>query len=805
MTFPATRFDRMLRPAPRAAGRLRALAPALAVLVALTASAAEDAGNAAVRAQALTAEATAAMRDHRLEAARAHYLAAIAADPAFVPARDGLREVEAVLAGQPAAATAGPVPTAVREQLALVEASAAIERAELLARAGRVAAGREALALARERLTPLAHRGSADQDLARVQTLLDDLTVRDVDQEGVSAARARDAARAGAEAATAQAERVRRGSFAEQVDRIEATRRRGHVDLALAQCRRLVRDYPGEPRAETLYSELLDLAHGLRRRQFDDQQHELRQQVMERLHDSLIPSGYDGLPIYPPGWLQRHEARIDIGQETVAYEPWQEQILDRLAGRITVDFENLAIEEALGFVAKQAGFNLVVDPAVYANGGKLVTLRAADIRLDYTLNWLARLADTSWVVAKGAVYFGGQQQEEAALAVYDLSHLVRAPYDQPGYTIGFNQGSGGQGGANIFEQATDATGAQVSPEDMVDTIKTAISPAIWAEPGNGIDIRGNILYVTAPKRVHRLLAEFIREQGNARNLAVHVAAKWLTLTDTYLEEIGVNWGTATNLLRIGSPALPPNGARHGTQQSDSVGTVANVLPSTSIQVQPATAGSGLNLSGLFLDRVQLSAVFSAVERKTDSRVLASPELTTLNGVRSNAFFGTQYAYIADYEVVSSNLDPVIEVLTIGASLDIKPYISADRKFVTMEFRPVLADVQFFTELISAPRIVSSGDNNGGGVIGFFAYPIELPNILMREVSTTVVIPDRGTLLVGGFGAYTDESSSAKVPFLGHIPYLGRLFGTRGRYSQRSRLYLLATVDIINYQEAEEHL
>lgn len=810
MTSPVTASARAPGPALRAWASARPLASALVALLALTAGAAEDGRPAPVRADVLVAEAAAALRDHRFEAARERYRQALAIDPASASARDGLREVEALIAGMADPATARPAPEAVREQLALVEARSAIERAELLARAGRVAAAREALALARERLTPLTHRGTADADLARVQTLLDELTVRDVDRERTAAGVAREDARVRAEAAAGHSERMRRGSFDEVVDRIQATRRRGHVDLALAQCRRLLRDHPGEPRAEALYSELLAQAHDLRRRQFDEQQQELREQVMERLHASLIPSGWDGQPIYPPDWLQRHQGRIEIGTDAVAYEPWQEQILDRLAGRITVDFENLAIEEALAFVAAQAGFNLVVDPSVYVNGGKLVNLRAADIRLDYCLNWLSRLAGTTWVVANGAVYFGGQQQEEPVFAVYDLAHLVRAPYDQPGYTIGFGTDAGGAGGAaNIFAPAAEAgAGEQVSPEDVVDTIKTVISPTTWTEAGNGIEIRGNILYVTAPKRVHHLLDEFLREQGNARSLEVHVAAKWLTVSDTYLEEIGVNWGGATNLLRIGTPPQQvPFGVRSRSQTSDTFGNVVNVLPSAAV-VPPA--GSGLNLSSLLLDRLQVSAVLSAVEQKGAGRILASPELTTHNGVRSNCFFGSQYAYISDYESVNRNLDPVVDVLTIGSSLDVKPYVSADRKYVTMEFRQALADVQFFTEFIVAPRInPNAGVDVDGNVVdlilGLGTFPIELPNIFIREVSTTLVIPDRGSRLVGGFGQYIDQSASAKVPFLGHIPYLGRLFGTRGRYSQRSHLYLLATVDIINYQEAEEHL
>jgi type II secretory pathway component GspD/PulD (secretin) len=68
-----------------------------------------------------------------------------------------------------------------------------------------------------------------------------------------------------------------------------------------------------------------------------------------------------------------------------------------------------------------------------------------------------------------------------------------------------------------------------------------------------------------------------------------------------------------------------------------------------------------------------------------------------------------------------------------------------------------------------------------------------------------MIPDGGTVLVGGFGAHIEQQMSAKIPFLGHIPFLGRLFGKRGRYSDRSQLYLLTTVHIINYEELEAKL
>ena len=81
----------------------------------------------------------------------------------------------------------------------------------------------------------------------------------------------------------------------------------------------------------------------------------------------------------------------------------------------------------------------------------------------------------------------------------------------------------------------------------------------------------------------------------------------------------------------------------------------------------------------------------------------------------------------------------------------------------------------------------------------------MPNTAVRSAATTVTIPDRGSLLVGGFGKVIDERLSAGVPYLSDIPYLGRLFGTRARGSERSDLYLLTTVTIISYDELETAL
>ena len=758
---------------------------------------------ATVAADALVREADAAVAAGTWDHARRLYAQALLQDQAHAGALAGLARVQAIQTGT---GDRGAVDVAVvQQQLRVVEAGAAVARAELLARQGQPEAARSALDQARGLLVGIDARTDVSADVDRIARLIQELQP----QVGVTAQQEAAAQRADARA-SAEAEVIARDQrvhtvFAERIERVRAQQRRLLLEIALNEARALTRDFPGESAAEALYEEILTQVHRQRTADITELRDDRLREVHRRIEESLIPVGWDAQPIYPIDWLERHHDTLVFNGASAAVEPWEEQLADRLAQRVSLIFEEVPIDEALAVLAKQGQFNLVVDPTVYATGSLPITLRVTDMRIDSLLNWLAQMSTKTWVLNKGAVYFGGETDQARVLAVYDIAAIVRAPYDQPGYTIGFSaagaSGGGQGGGFSLFEPAADS-GTALAPEDVVDLIQQSVSPATWDDASNAIEIRANQLYITAPRRVHGLIQEFIRSQANANALAVHVAARWLTINDTALEEIGVNWGASQNLISAGG-LVPPPGATGSNATSTWTANALHRLPSVSVPIQPATDGTGLNLSFLRLGNPQISAVFTAVERKAQSRILARPELITLNGVRGNVFTGTQYAYIADYEVVNNNLDPVIEVLTIGASLDIKPYISADRKYVTMEFRPALASVSFFVELITAPRIIGNGE--AGVVVLDLSFPIELPNVRLDEVSTTVQIPDGGGLVVGGFQNITDEAVSSKVPFLGHIPFLGRLFGVRGRYHQREKIFLLAHVRIIDYQEAEDHL
>ena len=202
----------------------------------------------------------------------------------------------------------------------------------------------------------------------------------------------------------------------------------------------------------------------------------------------------------------------------------------------------------------------------------------------------------------------------------------------------------------------------------------------------------------------------------------------------------------------------------------------------------------------FLGQDQVNALFSAAEEENDAQILQHPAITCFNGQRAHATFMNQYAYISDYEVVNNNLDPTISVLTYGDMIDVKPYVSADRKYITMEIRPSSVNLDgVFVELISAPRVIGTGDIV---VTPPLPYPIELPNVLVRTLRSTVMLPDKGSLLIGGFNRTLRQRVHTGIPFLSHIPFLGRLFSRNGSYDENRKLFFLLNAEIIDLGERE---
>ena len=708
------------------------------------------------------------------------------------------------------AAGRGPRPQPpVLADWARAEIRQARSRAELMARAGRPADAVEQLEVVRQalRVRGLDADPEVAGDLAAVETALAGYRHEQKEAAVLRSGAERERLLAEAAERAAGAAGSAAGTRQARLERIADLRAHGHRELALAECRVLVDRFPDDREVGALYRDLLADAHRGRKTDYDTRAEELKQELSERLGRELLPSGFDGMPAYPSDWAtrKRNASRLEDDER----EPeWKSALRDSLRGRTSLDVEGQNGIDVLTALAASAHLNLVIDPELVAGQERTVTLHAPNISVENALVWICQVMETRWSMTRGAIWVGSDQGEEPTLSVYDIATLIYHGLDQPGRSLALGGGAGAGGGAGgaIGNAAFTADTEQVvppTPEEVVDLIKASVTPDAWNDERHGITIRGTTLYITAPADSHRLLREFIRAQEANANLMVKVDTRWLTIADSYLEEIGVDWNVGSLLAFPGFAS----GISRQNANSTFVGSTNNVLPGVAVSSTQPMRSTGLNLQIGMIGPTQISAVLYAAERNLRSRILGSPSVTTLNGVRANVFVGNQSAYISDYEISSGNFDPVVSTISTGAMLDVKPFVSADRKYVTMDFRPAITSVQLWTDYITAVRTGGTfvGPDGAAPISDLVTYPIELPNLTVREAATTLTIPDRGSALIGGFDKAIDQTAEARVPFLGDIPYLGRLFGRRGRYSDREKRNQLAPITINSNDEQEAKL
>jgi type II secretory pathway component GspD/PulD (secretin) len=96
---------------------------------------------------------------------------------------------------------------------------------------------------------------------------------------------------------------------------------------------------------------------------------------------------------------------------------------------------------------------------------------------------------------------------------------------------------------------------------------------------------------------------------------------------------------------------------------------------------------------------------------------------------------------------------------------------------------------------------TTGSAAGNTVTNF----ITLPTVATEQLSTTVGVPDRGVVIVGGLTSGSREQHEAGVPILSKIPILKRLFSAEGQSTERSTLFVMAKPQIVMYGQpgAEE--
>jgi len=208
----------------------------------------------------------------------------------------------------------------------------------------------------------------------------------------------------------------------------------------------------------------------------------------------------------------------------------------------------------------------------------------------------------------------------------------------------------------------------------------------------------------------------------------------------------------------------------------------------------------------FLDDVQVDLLVQSTQADQRNAVLTAPRLTLLNGQQSAITVGTVINFIAGYTQGTGTATgaPIVSSFTSGIVMTIEAVASADRRYVSMTI------VFEQNELIglngqSYQQGVAGAGGTGSSGSATVTNNISLPVYRTNAISTSVSVPDRGTVMLGGQKTQTDYEVEVGVPVLSKIPVVNRFFTNRVNSKAEQNLLLLLRPEIVMLRESEDLL
>ena len=224
--------------------------------------------------------------------------------------------------------------------------------------------------------------------------------------------------------------------------------------------------------------------------------------------------------------------------------------------------------------------------------------------------------------------------------------------------------------------------------------------------------------------------------------------------------------------------------------------------------QILTGGLAAATTGFsYMDDIQVDLLIKATQADQRNVVLTAPRLTLMNGQRSFITIAKQIAYISNVIPIvgdaSTSFQPVPNYVQDGFVLDIEGVVSADRRYVTMTVHFDTSTLLGFESATVSGAVGGTGQVGGRGTES--TATIQLPQMQVQSIRTTVSVPDKGTILMGGQRRFTEVELESGVPVLSKIPIVNRFFTNRIDSQNELTLVMLMRPEIVIQSENEDLL
>ena len=472
--------------------------------------------------------------------------------------------------------------------------------------------------------------------------------------------------------------------------------------------------------------------------------------------------------------------------------------------RVNISLRNLNLDRILQFVTQQVNF-------AYDVGGDAVTIQPSDS-------------------------LGGSSTTVTEFFPISRATVIRL--------TGFRDGGGISSGPVDPFAAPSSGSSGPSQNDEVEALQSFFQSAgvNFDTSGASLAFDGEQLIVTQTRRNLERMRTILRNYTEVKQ--VEIESKFLEVSQGDLEELGFDWnlkGGATQVYGDNGFPLIQNGQLVTTAQRElgtqnrnlneafgisssqsaitinGVAQVQNSAPqlANAIDLASSVTSDFFNAPmGWSVDGYDVDFAIRALARKTGSDLMSAPKVTVLSGKRANITVAQELRYPESYGDIESTAsssgsgggnsgsggNAAISITAgtpqdfvtrnVGVEMSVTPNVENDDT-ISLILEPRVTEFEGFVEY-GGPSVAITGDTTVTVPAGFYQ-----PIFSVREMSTEVTIFDGATVVMGGLTRDEVKSLNDKVPILGDIPGLGRLFKNEGETRQKRNLLIFVTANLVS--------
>ena len=511
-----------------------------------------------------------------------------------------------------------------------------------------------------------------------------------------------------------------------------------------------------------------------------------------------------------------------FSQEFASLEKTQSQSNeDALDMRISLDFKNIDIVEALKFISKKSGMNIIPTKDVQGR----ITLSVEDAILRDIFNIMLRSHGLAYD-KRGDIYNVMTNEEYKTLygkSFSDMSEvrIFHLRYAIPEHVFSLCDTLKSDIGKVILDSESGSILVMDTPQKIeqmqkvIDSLehKTTVLEVFDLKYANAKDVtnqlkthldikkvgsihadeRSNqVIVQTLPARIKDIKKLIANLDRKTREVLMDVKVVKVKATNTF--ERGVEWeglfdiGRQFGLTYLGSyPFSAVQSAtdswRSRQEVYEDTGNVGSYpFSGTTTDISSGTKSAGLEkLHVGIVGKHDFDVLFKYFLDIGETKVVANPKIAVIENQEAKIHIGEKQAYITNTTTQTTSTTTVAEEVTfvdVGIQIYLTPMINEDG-FITVKVKP---------EISSVLSYLITGENN------------KIPILNTSTVETTVMVQDGSTILIGGLQQDSQSETAKEVPFIRKIPILGALLGSRSTTDERSDFLIMVTPHVIQGDE-----